>query len=43
MAETLKWDHKRKQQEIENTKFFLHIMTVGQKGDEYTGDPRDSA
>jgi len=36
LAQTLKWDDKRKKAEQEDAKFHLHIMTVGRKG--YLGE-----
>lgn len=32
MAETLGWDNQRKQKELEDAQYFLHIMNSGRTG-----------
>jgi glycerol-3-phosphate dehydrogenase len=37
LAETLHWDTARKEQELKDVKYFLHIMNVGRK-DQFNDD-----
>jgi glycerol-3-phosphate dehydrogenase len=43
MGKELNWSEDRKKKELQETNYFLHIMTVGKEADQYNDDEQTTS